>query len=57
MASSSVTAGRRAVEASTMAEAFRLTVANHPDRVAVLFFIGLSNDIDRLAGEGFGIGR
>jgi regulator of sigma E protease len=25
--------------------------------VAVLFFIGLSNDIDRLAGEGFGIGR
>ncbi len=25
--------------------------------VAVLFVIGLSNDIDRLAGEGFGIGR
>jgi regulator of sigma E protease len=25
--------------------------------VAVLFFIGLTNDLDRLAGDGFGLGR
>ncbi len=58
MASSTLTAGRRAVEASTMAEAFRLTVANHPDKVAVrtkedelsLTWSELRDRVDALAG-------
>ena len=34
MESSTVAPGRTAVNAATMAEAFRLTVEEHPDRVA-----------------------
>src|SRR4051794_3069799 len=50
--------GRRAVEASTMAEAFRLTVEDHPDRLAVrtkddavsLTWAQLRDRVDALAG-------
>ncbi len=53
-----LTAGRKAVEASTMAEAFRLTVANHPEGVAVrtkddevsLTWAQLRDRVDALAG-------
>src|ERR687897_400658 len=58
---------RRAVGARTMTEAFRLTVEDHPDRVAVrtkddevsLTWAQLRDRVDALAGglAGLGVGR
>ena len=50
--------GRRAIGAATIAEAFRLTVEDHPDRIAVrtkddeiaLTWAQLRDKVDALAG-------
>ncbi len=63
MESSTVTpAAGSAVEAPTLAEACRRSAADHGDQVAfrtavvlVVFAIGLTNDIHRLNGAGFGV--
>ena len=64
MESSTVAPGRRAVNAATMAEAFRITVEDTPDRVAVrtkddsvrLTFAELRDRVDALAGGLAGLG-
>ena len=60
----STTAGRRAVDAATLAEAFRITAANRPDAVAVRTKGGeaswtweqLRERVDALAGGLAGLG-